>query len=180
MNEVETALRALAESARDCRAPERVERALLAAFAQRRRRRAVSPWWGLAAAGLAACAALAVWLRAPERVEAPAPVAVKPVVAAAPVSAPPPVVKQAATRRPPPRAPRKRREVTTRFYPLQYADAAADLAKGPIVRVEVPRTALAAFGLPYDQDRADPVQADVALDTETGMARAIRFVRVEN
>jgi hypothetical protein len=129
---------------------------------------------------VAALLAVSVWLGAPRRVEAPMPVATKPTPKPAPVvqatRVAPPVVKATAT---PPRK-RRRREVTTRFYPLQYADATADLRNGPIVRVQVPRATLGAFGLPFDQDRADPVQADVALDFDTGMARAIRFVRAGN
>jgi hypothetical protein len=67
--------------------------------------------------------------------------------------------------------------MTTRFYPLRWADAAGEEVQGPVVRVAMPRAVLASFGLPMDQERArEPVQADVVLD-DTGMARAIRFVR---
>jgi len=68
------------------------------------------------------------------------------------------------------------REVVTQFYPLEYADREGEFDRGPVVRVRVPLTMLAPFGLPFDPDRAsEPVLADVVLD-DTGMARAIRFV----
>ena len=48
---------------------------------------------------------------------------------------------------------------------------------GQIVRVEVPRSALASFGLPMNAERAgERVKADVVLGYD-GVARAIRFVR---
>jgi hypothetical protein len=48
---------------------------------------------------------------------------------------------------------------------------------GHVVRVELPRNALASFGLPVNADRAEArVKADVLMG-EDGMARAIRFVR---
>lgn len=184
--EVTNALSALAQSTRDCGAPERVERALAAAFAQRKEERParrparvpVVRWWGFAAAGLAALLAVSVWLGAPRAVEAPVVVASKPQPKPEPVPPATRVVPPAVNVTAAPGKPR-RRELTTRFYPLQYVDTTADLENGPMVRVQVPRATLLAFGLPIDQGRAaDPVQADVALDDDTGMARAIRFVRV--
>jgi hypothetical protein len=48
---------------------------------------------------------------------------------------------------------------------------------GHVVRVELPRSAMASFGLPVNFERAGGrVKADVLLGDD-GIARAIRFVR---
>ena len=50
---------------------------------------------------------------------------------------------------------------------------------GQLVRVELPRSALARFGLPMNMDRADErIKADVLVGAD-GLARAIRFVNVK-
>lgn len=68
-------------------------------------------------------------------------------------------------------------EIATDFLPLVDADSSAAQEGGQLVRVEMPRTALAAFGLPMNIERADePVKADVLVGHD-GLARAIRFVR---
>jgi len=68
-------------------------------------------------------------------------------------------------------------EVATEFMPLGYMNAAALQDGGQIVRVELPRTALASFGLPVNMDRYnEKVKADVLLGLD-GMAHAIRFVQ---
>ena len=191
--EVMQALDALAESTRECRAPDRIEASLLRAFADRRKqppaRRVAPAWLALAAAGvLLAIVAASSWLR-PARVSPTPAMRVHAPVAA---SAPPPVPAsphQAVARRVAARhvvrKPAQKvaagrqaaeREVVTQFYPLEYAAHEGDFDRDPVVRVRVPRTMLAPFGLPVDPDRAsEPVQADVVLD-DTGMARAIRFV----
>ena len=68
------------------------------------------------------------------------------------------------------------KEIATDFIPLTYGDAEL----GPdaqMVRVELPRSAMASFGLPVNMDRADQrVKADVLLGSD-GLARAIRFVQ---
>lgn len=65
-------------------------------------------------------------------------------------------------------------EVTTDFIPLDYDPAPAGLTS--LVRVQLPRTALVAFGLPLNEDRTeDMVQAEFLVD-EDGLARAVRFV----
>lgn len=65
-------------------------------------------------------------------------------------------------------------EVTTDFIPLNYDPAPAGTTS--VVRVELPRTALIAFGLPVNEDRTeDVIQADLLLD-EDGLTRAVRFV----
>jgi hypothetical protein len=198
---VAEALAALRASVHGRGAPARVEAALLEAFARRGeaagRARAGYGW----KSGLAVAAALAgimigvaAWMRASRVAEPPRPVAKQalpapvvpaPVVEVPRQAAPRPETVARRTVRVRPRARvsgTKRtaapvREVATRFYPLRYGESGAEAARGPVLRVQVPRVTLVSFGLPMDQDRADvPVEADVALD-ETGYARAIRFVR---
>ncbi len=68
-------------------------------------------------------------------------------------------------------------EVTTDFFPMVYEQASQPLESGQLIRVQMPRSTLASFGLPVNFDRANvPVKADVLL-AEDGSARAIRFVR---
>jgi len=68
-------------------------------------------------------------------------------------------------------------EIATDFLPLVDANNLATQDGGQLVRVEMPRTALLAFGLPMNIERADePVKADVLVGHD-GLARAIRFVR---
>ena len=68
-------------------------------------------------------------------------------------------------------------EVATDFIPLTHRGSFAQWEGGQIVRVELPRTALASFGLPVNPERAgERVKADVVVGND-GMARAIRFVR---
>ena len=65
-------------------------------------------------------------------------------------------------------------EVATDFIPLNYDPAPAGTTS--VVRVQLPREALTAFGLPVNEDRTeDLVQADLLLD-EDGLTRAVRFV----
>ena len=69
-------------------------------------------------------------------------------------------------------------EITTAFLPLAYS--AMPLTDARVVRLEVPRTALAAFGLApidaVDTTRTGTVLADVLVGDD-GLARAVRFVR---
>ncbi len=54
---------------------------------------------------------------------------------------------------------------------------AARHAARNVVRVRVPRTTLAVFGLPYNPRRAgDPIIADLVVDNG-GMVTAVRFVQ---
>ncbi len=81
-------------------------------------------------------------------------------------------------------APAPRREITTAFLPLVYSDV--PVAGAQIVRMSVPRSALASFGLtPPDSSSAQDsaasgqtatVIADVVVGDD-GLARAVRFVR---
>jgi hypothetical protein len=68
-------------------------------------------------------------------------------------------------------------EITTDFLPLTPRGSLAQLEGGHMVRVELPRSALSAFGLPVNLERAgERIKADVVVGND-GMARAIRFVR---
>src|SRR4029453_2656623 len=68
-------------------------------------------------------------------------------------------------------------EITTDFLPVGYASATTLQDGGQLVRVELPPSALVAFGLPMNCNRYDEkVKADVFFSAD-GMARAIRFVQ---
>jgi hypothetical protein len=68
-------------------------------------------------------------------------------------------------------------EVLTEFFPLIYGSVPT--TTGHLVRLEVPRSALASFGLtdpPLDGTAPDTIPADVLVGDD-GLARAVRFVR---
>jgi hypothetical protein len=68
-------------------------------------------------------------------------------------------------------------EVASPFMPLGYTNPANIQDGAQVVRVELPRYAMARFGLPVNMERYDElVKADVWLGTD-GVARAIRFVQ---
>jgi hypothetical protein len=68
-------------------------------------------------------------------------------------------------------------EIATEFIPLTQGAQYTQSEEGHVVRVELPRSALASFGLPVNFEAASGrVKADVILG-EDGTARAIRFVR---
>lgn len=68
-------------------------------------------------------------------------------------------------------------EIATDFIPVTYGGAANLADGGRMVRVELPRSAMASFGLPVNMDRANErVKADVLMGVD-GLAHAIRFVR---
>ncbi|HVF86163.1 MAG TPA: hypothetical protein VM866_01175 [Pyrinomonadaceae bacterium] len=68
-------------------------------------------------------------------------------------------------------------DVATEFLPLIGEDSFNSADGAQVVRVEMPRSALASFGLPMNTDLAGGrVKADVVLGHD-GIARAIRFVR---
>lgn len=68
-------------------------------------------------------------------------------------------------------------EIATDFLPLSYGSTVNLQDGGQMVRVELPRSAMASFGLPVNMDRAnEKVKADVLLGVD-GLAHAIRFVR---
>ena len=68
-------------------------------------------------------------------------------------------------------------EIATDFLPLSYGATASLAEGGSMVRIDLPRSAMASFGLPVNMDRANErVKADVLLGMD-GLAHAIRFVR---
>lgn len=68
-------------------------------------------------------------------------------------------------------------EIATDFFPLLHDQASQPLESGQLIRVQMPRSTLASFGLPVNFERANvPVKADVLL-AEDGSAHAIRFIR---
>jgi hypothetical protein len=68
-------------------------------------------------------------------------------------------------------------EIATDFFPVGDASALNLQDGGQLVRVELPRSALARFGLPVNMERANQrVKADVLFSAD-GLARAIRFVQ---
>jgi hypothetical protein len=71
----------------------------------------------------------------------------------------------------------KKGEYATDFIPLSYGGVQTPMESGEVIRVEMPRSSLIAFGLPVNVENADaPVKAELLLG-EDGMARAIRFLR---
>lgn len=70
-------------------------------------------------------------------------------------------------------------ESTTQFLPLSYISPVNLQDGGQLVRVELPRSAMARFGLPVNMEReryGERVKADVLVGAD-GLARAIRFVQ---
>lgn len=67
-------------------------------------------------------------------------------------------------------------EITSDFIPLTSGVETAMMEGGQIVRVLLPRAAMAYYGLPTNQERLDiPVHAQVLISHD-GVARAIRFI----
>jgi hypothetical protein len=68
-------------------------------------------------------------------------------------------------------------EVTTDFMPVGYTSPMNLQDGGQVMRVELPRSTLAGFGLPVNMERVNErVKADVLVGPD-GQARAIRFVQ---
>jgi anti-sigma factor RsiW len=68
-------------------------------------------------------------------------------------------------------------EIVTDFVPLLAGVGSPSVDNGQVIRVQMPRSALATFGLPFNLERAnESVKADVLMG-EDGLARAIRFVQ---
>lgn len=68
-------------------------------------------------------------------------------------------------------------EIATEFFPVGYESTLNLQDGGQLMRVELPRLALARFGLPVNVNRANQkVKADVLVGVD-GRARAIRFVQ---
>jgi hypothetical protein len=68
-------------------------------------------------------------------------------------------------------------EIATDFMPVGYANPMDLQDGGQVMRVELPRSTLAGFGLPVNMERVNErVKADVLVGPD-GQARAIRFVQ---
>jgi len=146
------ALRVVAEDDGTLSASAEIEARLLAeahAIARSRRRRVYAAA-GAFAAALLAVTAVPVWRAATVR-----PPTVDPVGSVAPAARPAPG------------------EIATEFFPLMYSNV--PVANGEAVRLELPQTALASFGIEAD-DASGTVLADVLVGQD-GLARAVRFVR---
>jgi hypothetical protein len=174
-------------------APATVEQALLSAFREREftvRQERRSWWLGATVAAAAAVLVLTFFVmprkpREPQIVQVPT---LAPTPATEPTTVTAPVYRE--TRKPAARALRaalrkpatpktqsaeENREVVTEFIPVIYDPEPVE--HGRMVRVRLPRSALAAFGLPINEQRAEEmIQADVLLG-EDGLARAVRFVK---
>jgi hypothetical protein len=73
----------------------------------------------------------------------------------------------------------KDNEDATDFFPLTYGGDPRPMERGEVIRVQTQRSALIAFGLPVNVERADtPVIADLVVG-EDGMPLAVRFVRLK-
>ena len=200
-------LQALASEMKELEAPEHVEAKLLKAFRARQvvvpmpTRRSTSRYWLAAVAAVLLIAMSVVALRwkstdKPAQTYAGHQETEKPKVNTPREEAPKPVeyqaVQQASSSSIPKRIIRPRRsrssenaqmaslrpsEIATDFIPLRYMNVANLQEGGQIVRVEVPRSALANFGLPVNMDRYNErVKADVLYGVD-GLAHAIRFVK---
>ena len=69
------------------------------------------------------------------------------------------------------------RELATAFFPLTYSSV--PVSGGQVVRMQVPRAALARFGVTsfgVADDRSSTVLAEVVVGND-GLARAVRFIR---
>lgn len=153
-------------------APPVVGRMLLTAFRERREalRRRQRSWLMRAITGAVAATLLVAVVVALRKPEGPR---------AAPVNAAPPplalkgmapVYHEAS----PAQSDAESDEVTTDFIPVVYDPE--PIERGRLVRVQLPRAALVAFGLPLNEDRAeDMIQAEYLLDQD-GLMRAVRFV----
>lgn len=170
-------------SAKDRRlaAPERVESNVLTAFraanAPRFRRRPKRVWWlalGWTSAAAVVCLIAFVWLgRAPGRPSSPA---ARADAAATTVAGPNSLVAQA-TVQPENAAAQAVQNPASGFVPVPFAGEFARGDSGVIVRVQLPRAALAELGYPVDETQGEGViQADL-LVSEDGWPQAVRIVR---
>lgn len=157
---VTSALGAFATRTAGAEAPPRIEAALLRALRQpqpsgpatARPSRALDLL--LLAAAAAILAAIAVVPPRFERLREPAPAALP--------AASPGLVADA-------------QEESAEFVALRYGEDLGELDSLQVVRVELPHTALAAFGWPPHDGAQGPVKAEVIVGHD-GVARAIRFV----
>jgi hypothetical protein len=73
--------------------------------------------------------------------------------------------------------PAQPKEVATEFIPLVHDPFWAPGESAQLLRVRMPRSSLAGFGLPLNEERVtETVRADVIVGQD-GIVRAIRFVQ---
>jgi hypothetical protein len=159
-------------------------------------------YWGIAAALLVALLGVATFrllpIPHPIQVAGPAPSVAAPATSqparlestparAVPKDEPAPVAarlepagKKTAPRQPAAKAQPADGEIATDFFPLASGTEIASMESGQVVRVLLPRNAMASYGLPVNQERVDePVTAQVLIGQD-GVARAIRFLSGQN
>ena len=152
---VAASLRLLAADMKNVSAPPRVEAHLVRAYRERYRQRVpaageVHRWWAAAAAVLLVAGAL--WLG---------------------VRQPPPLLVAANSG---PAAVAASEEEESAFVPLPNAAGSPQDDDVDLVRVELPRSAVTALGMPANDDGdAESVEAEVLVGPD-GMARAVRFL----
>lgn len=189
--------RAFTELAQDMEgmaAPPRLEQQLVGAFQARQRARkqrqlafalaiAASLVVVLAVAALRPRVAAVPIAVTPTPKPNPSPVRLSP--ASDPPAVAPPVTVATAVRRPvrrrtapkPPAPKPLPAESFTEFLPVAGTETWGTPEQAAIYRVTLPRTALAAFGLPMNERRlSERVKADLLVG-EDGLARAVRFVQ---
>ncbi len=170
MDGLTAGLRALAADLRRVEAPARVEERVLAAFREREIRpvrRAPAPrrawWFPLAAWATAAAAgtAMVVFLvrdHPPARVHEPVRSALQLAAADSSAGAETITIDDSG------------------FIPLPNAESISPNEEVDVVRVEVPRSAMVALGLPVSEEAAaEKVKADIVLGAD-GLARAVRIL----
>ncbi len=144
------ALANVADNDRSLEAPPHVEQSVLAAFrrTQAHRREIAASRWLVAAAAVALITSMALALLKPA-----------------------PLPRAAAS------AGRNALQQDLRgFVPVPYTVAIDEMDRAYVIRVEIPRFALASLGMPLASTGTEIVQADLLL-AEDGMARAVRLVR---
>ena len=166
---LDAGLQVLMAAAAEQKAPPRVEAQLITELRrqrsvalQRRVRRQIAALSTAAVALLAAGLSLHYWTgKGGRATPTPAsPIAQSP---AEPASAVPNVIEDDS-------------EYASSFQPLPFADDPSALEDGAVVRVEMPRTALASFGLPVAAMESDgTVRADLIVSAD-GTPQAIRLV----
>lgn len=192
LEKLRAGLRELAREADRHQPPPNREGLLCSEFRLYHRRRSIRQ--GILIAGIAACLTIVfaggtVMIRrssAPEPVVQTRPPAEAPVAhTPAPrremsVEATSPVRRRstpAKARRLPVPQPPIEEQVMTGFLPVGVGVTFGPGDRGSLVRVRLPRSALASFGLPVNEDRdTKTVNADVLLGDD-GLARAIRFIQ---
>ena len=172
--QVQNAVRALAEHDRHEEAPAIVEARVLRGFRQARKQRMLRRA-GIWSVAIAAAIVAVLIVSAPKARVEPLNAVREPVVQQFEVAVPEPGVPVLTTA---PKAGRVvRREVLTQFFML--TDSTLPLDRGQLLRVRVPASVMYSVGLPVNPDRwTERVDADVVVGEE-GMARAIRFVGYE-